>query len=83
VAEQFHLVAFVVMPEHVHLLVWPTSPEATAESISRFLAAVKVHASQQVKADLERSGSRLLSRLTIRERPGRTVFRYLAGVARL
>ncbi|MGA2031365.1 MAG: transposase [Thermoguttaceae bacterium] len=75
-AEEFHLVAFVLMPEHVHLLVWPTFAGTTADSISRFLAAVKVHASQQVKADLERSGSRLLSRLTIRARPGRTVFRY-------
>ena len=75
-AEKFHLVAFVLMPEHVHLLVWPTCPDASAECISRFLAAVKVHASQQVKADLERSGSRLLSRLTIRERPGRSVFRF-------
>ncbi len=37
---------------------------------------MKVRTSQQVNADLERSGSRLLSRLTIRERPGRMVFRY-------
>jgi putative transposase len=75
-AEAFHLVAFVLMPEHVHLLVWPTRVDATAECISRFLAAVKLYASQHVKADLERSGSRLLSRLTIRERPGRMAFRY-------
>jgi len=60
----------------VHLLVWPTRPDATADCISCFLAAAKVEASRQVKADLERPGSRLLSRLTIRERPGRTVFRY-------
>jgi putative transposase len=76
VAEQFHLIAFVVMPEHVHLLVWPSRPDAAAEQISRFLIAVKVYASQQVKADLERSVSRLLSKLIVRERPGRTVFRY-------
>ena len=75
-ASQFHLVAFMLMPEHVHLLVWPTSADATAACISGFLADLKVYASQHVKADLERSGSRLLSRLTIRERPGRTVFRY-------
>ena len=75
-AGRLHLVAFVLMPEHVHLLLWPTLPDTTAESISRFLAAVKVRTSQAVKADLEVSGSRLLSRLTIRERPGRMVFRY-------
>ena len=53
-----------------------SSPEARAEQISRFLATVKVYAAQQVKTDLQRSRNRLLSRLMIRERPGRTVFRY-------
>ena len=76
VGEQFHLVAFVFMPEHVHLLVWPTRNDTTAECISRFLVAVKVGTSQQVKADLERCGSRLLPRLTVPERSGRTSFRY-------
>ena len=75
-AEKFYLVAFVFMPEHVHLLVWPTLPEAGPECISRFLLAVKMRASQRVKVHLRESGSRLLSRLTVRERPGRTVFRY-------
>ena len=75
-AEAFHLIAFVFMPEHVHLLVWPTLPDATAECISRFLLAAKMQTSTRVKAELVRSGSRLLSRLTIRERPGRTVFRF-------
>jgi hypothetical protein len=31
-AEKFHLLAFVLMPEHVHLLVWPTCPDATLRS---------------------------------------------------
>jgi len=75
-AEKFHLLAFVFMPEHVHLLVWPTLPGASAQCISRFLLAVKMRSSQQVKARLVNSGGRLLSRLTVRERPGRTVFRF-------
>lgn len=71
-AEPFLLIAFVYMPEHVHLLVYPSRPDADAESISQFLADVKRRCSAQVKADLTASGSRL----TIRERHGRNVFRF-------
>ena len=74
--EEFLLIAFVLMPEHVHLLVYPTRPEADAECISRFLGKVKRTCSASVKADLIASGSRLLQRLTVRERPGRSVFRF-------
>jgi putative transposase len=73
---EFHLIAFVFMPEHVHLLVYPTRQDTTAKCVSRFLAAVKCVCSQKVKADLDACGSPLLERLTIRERPGRTVFRF-------
>jgi putative transposase len=75
-ADEFRLVAFVFMPEHAHLLVCPTRPDTTADCISRYLAAVNCPCSQNVKADLEASGSRLLTRLTVRERPGRIVFRF-------
>jgi putative transposase len=54
--EEFLLIAFVFMPEHVHLLVYPTRPDAHAQSISRFLAAVKRPCSVKVKADLTASG---------------------------
>ena len=69
---EFSLIAFVFMPEHVHLLVYP---RAANPNISRFLALVKRPVSNQVKADLTASRSRLLQRLTVRERPGRYVFR--------
>jgi putative transposase len=75
-AEEFLLVAFVFMPEHVHLLVYPSRPDADAESISRFLAHVKRSSSVQVKGGLVAARSRLLDRLTIRERPDRRVFRF-------
>jgi len=74
--EGFVLNAFVFMPEHVHLLVYPTRPETDASGISRFLAAVKRPVSARVKADLLCSGSRLLARLTVGERPGKTAFRF-------
>jgi putative transposase len=72
-SQRFRLVAFVYMPEHVHLLVYPLDPEP---DIDRFLAAIKRPTSAAIKGELIAADSRLLSRLTIRERPDRTVFRY-------
>jgi putative transposase len=59
---RFNLIAFVFMPEHVHLLVFP-------------LAAIKRPVSADVKRDLQAANSPLLQRLTIRERPGKFSFR--------
>jgi putative transposase len=69
----FSLTAFVFMPEHVHLLVFAT---AASSRISLFLAAVKRPCSVRVKADLQSSTNRLLDTLTVRERPGKYVFRF-------
>ena len=60
------------MPEHVHLLVWGIHAK---EEVSRLLGAIKRPVAAHVRADLERTQSRLLTRLTICER-GRKVFRY-------
>ena len=67
------LVGFVFMPEHVHLLVYPTEPNP---SISRYLARIKQPFSKQIKEILVAQGSRLLPRLTVRERPGKECFRF-------
>ena len=67
------LVGFVLMPEHVHLLVYPPVPDP---SIALNLARIKQPFSKQIKGVLEERGSRLLSRLTVRERPGKTCFRF-------
>lgn len=72
-AEQFALVAFVFMPEHVHLLVWPISQKAT---VSRLLARIKQPVSAQIRAILESCHSPLLGELTVQERPGNTCFRF-------
>ena len=77
------LVAWVLMPEHAHLLVLPApDPDDPAGAgvpgrLSRLLAATKRPASVRVKADLAASpaGTRLLEDLTVRERPGKTAFR--------
>ncbi len=71
--EAFDLVAFVFMPEHVHLLVLPISEEA---SIARLLARTKQPTSKAIKEMLIKSGATLLDSLTVRERPGKTCFRF-------
>lgn len=70
---RIELVAFVFMPDHVHLLVFPTQPDP---DISLFLANVKQPFSHYVKVALEKSNSPLLQQLVVRERPGKYVFRF-------
>jgi putative transposase len=71
--QSFRLAAFVFMPEHVHLLTLPESPEP---DLGYFIAALKRPVSAKIKGDLATSKSPLLDRLTIREREGKSVFRY-------
>ena len=70
---EFDLVAFVYMPEHVHMLVFPRLP---TPSIDRFLARMKQPYSADIKQLLVEEGSPLLQRLTVRERPGKHCFRF-------
>jgi putative transposase len=69
----FELAAFVYMPEHVHLVVVPTCQEAR---IAKLLFAIKRPFSHRVKRVLAEEGNPLMARLTVRERPGRTAFRF-------
>jgi putative transposase len=61
------------MPEHVHLLVYPT---AGFSPISDLLKAITRPYSFRIKKLLEQSGSPLLEQLMIRQRPEVTTFRY-------
>ena len=70
---QFQLVAFVFMPEHVHLLVNPLQPKP---DLAAFLTAIKRPYSSQIRQLLEAGSAPLLKTLTVRERPGKEVFRY-------
>lgn len=72
-AERFELIAFVYMPEHVHLLVLPLLPSC---KVSRFLGRVKQQMSVKVKKLLVEHHSSLLAKLTIRDRPEQTCFRF-------
>jgi len=71
------LLAYVIMPEHAHLLVWPRRSEYR---IDEFLYSVKRPVSFQVKQLFRAGGSRRwLDRLTVR-RGKQEVFRFwLAG----
>lgn len=70
---EVRLAAFVFMPEHVHLLVVPTTPEP---AIDRYLARIKQPFSKWVKQQLSEAKSPLVDRLTVQERPGKTCFRF-------
>ena len=67
------LIAFVYMPEHVHLIVDPLEPEPR---IDHFLARLKQPFSKEIKQLLEASSSSLLKTLTVTERPEKTCFRF-------
>ena len=70
---QFELAAFVYMPEHVHLLVFPLT---TQPDIGAYLAATKQPFSRFVHSQLEEAKSPLLKKLIVRERPGKFCFRF-------
>jgi putative transposase len=72
-AEGIELVAFVFMPEHVHLLLNPLAPRPR---IDNFLAVLKQPFSKQIKDVLVQSGAGLLRKLTVQERPGKECFRF-------
>jgi putative transposase len=67
------LVGFVFMPEHVHLLVNPLSKTG---DIDKFLSKLKNPFSREIKIILTAAKSPLLKRLTVRERPNKTTFRF-------
>ena len=69
----FDLVAFVYMPEHVHLLVFPRNCEA---KIERLLFAIKRPVSFRIKRKLLTRDDPLLGKLLIRDRPGHRAFRF-------
>ncbi len=68
------LSAFVFMPNHVHLLIYPEHKRAS--EISRLIWAIKRPFSTRVKESLEKSPGTLLQRLTVKQRPGVCSFRY-------
>jgi putative transposase len=69
----YRLLAFVFMPEHVHLLVYP---EEGAAGLPELLNAIKRPYSYRIKQLLMAAGCPLISQLTVHQRPGVKTFRY-------
>jgi putative transposase len=69
----FTLCALVFMPEHVHLLVVPSSD---ASGIDEMLKAIKRPFSFRIKRLMQEIGSPLLKTLEVQQRPGVRSFRY-------
>ena len=72
-AEQCKLIAFVFMPEHVHLLLWP---QTNVPQIDLVLKRLKRPVSIKARDDLRASNATVLQRLIVRERPGKYSFRF-------
>ena len=70
----FQLWAWVIMPEHVHLLIWPpaariaTDPRSNAGRTAGILADIKRPVAQRAIQYLEQHASKFLERLTVRNR---------------
>jgi len=71
--QRCELIAFVYMPEHVHLLILPRNADTRMGNV---LYAIKRPVSFRIKRLLEAARDPLLVQLTIRERPGKSTFRY-------
>jgi putative transposase len=73
IRHHFILLAWVLMPDHVHVVGVPWEDFSGA---SKFLYAIKRPSSYRIKQVLVASRSPLLARLTIRERPKKMAFRF-------
>ncbi len=69
----FDLAGFVFMPDHVHLLV---APRIKGIAVARLLYAIKRPLSYRIKMDLIARNDPLLIALTVKERPGKSSFRF-------
>jgi len=70
---KYHLWAYVIMPEHVHLLVWPTVEDY---KISTFLQSVKTSVSRRAVAFAKSNAPWFLSRMLDRQPNGDESYRF-------
>ncbi len=69
---RWEIVAFVFMPEHIHLLAIPLEPDP---DIGASLHAIKRPFSREIHGIVEPHNSKLLAILIVRDRPGHRSFR--------
>jgi putative transposase len=63
----FHIWAYVIMPEHVHLLIWPTISDY---SVSEILNSIKQSVSKRALLFVHREASAFLARMEDRQANG-------------
>lgn len=71
--QSWRLAAYVFMPEHVHLLVYPNKGVARVDML---LKVIKGPFSARVRSRMEERGDPGLDQLIVRERPGVSCFRF-------
>ena len=69
----FHLWAWVIMPEHAHLLIWPPQPEY---SISDILSSIKQSVAKRALIFVKREAPEFLNRMEDRQPNGRVSHRF-------
>jgi len=69
----FHVWAYVIMPEHVHLLLWPTKVEY---DISDIYSSIKQSVAKRALVYVRRNAPAFLSRMEDRQPNGKTHYRF-------
>jgi len=70
---RFHVWAYVFMPEHVHLLLYPIERQY---SISRFLESIKLPVTRRAVAFVKKESPDFLSRMLDRQPNGSSAYRF-------
>jgi len=70
---RFHVWAYVIMPEHAHLLIWPTELQY---NISEILNSIKQSVAKRALIHVRRPAPAFLSRMEDRQPNGKTHFRF-------
>ena len=70
---RYHLWAYVIMPEHLHLLVWPTEPEY---NVSSFLQSMKTSVARTAVAFVKNNAPSYLPKMLDRQPNGKEHYRF-------
>lgn len=68
-----HIWAYVIMPEHAHLLIWPTKPKY---DISSVLATIKLSVTRKALNHVQQTAPHCLSRMEDRQPNGDVHYRF-------
>lgn len=69
----FHIWAYVIMPEHAHLLIWPTRPQY---NISKILATIKLSVTRKALNHVIQNAPQFLRRMEDRQPNGDVHYRF-------